>query len=167
MPKSPEVLADRAQELTKKLGYSSAIDRAYWIASDTNFTDYLSHNPSGKNLEHAFAGQVWPSPTAFWFRESPQWMMPAMTYDTHLTMTPVNPPYETTGMVTLKLDMLGRLLFLRAIPSQLEVAQTGREPDWNLLFAEQVSTNLSSCPALRNGLRRIVFATPRLIGMAM
>ena len=136
MPKSPEVLADRAQELTQKLGYSSAIDRAYWIASDTNFTDYLSHDPSGKNLEHAFAGQVWPSPTAFWFRQSPQWMMPAMTYDTHLMMTPVNPPYETTGMVTLKLDMLGRLLFLRAIPSQLEVAQTGRAPDWNLLFAE-------------------------------
>jgi predicted Ser/Thr protein kinase len=136
MPKSPEVLADRAQELAQKLGYSGAIDQAYWIELDQDYQDYISHDASGKNLESAFAGQVWPSPTAFWFRQSPQWIMPAMTYDNHLRITSLNPPYDTSGMVTLKLDMLGRLLFLRAIPSQVEVAPTGREPDWNLLFAE-------------------------------
>jgi serine/threonine-protein kinase len=135
MPKSPEVLADRAQDLTQKLGYSGAIDRAYWIGTDANFTDYLSHDPSAKNLKQAFVGQVWPSPTAFWFRQSQQWMLPAITYDQGNAVTPLNPPYETTGMATLKLDMAGRLLFLRAIPSQLDVAQTGRQPDWNLLFA--------------------------------
>jgi predicted Ser/Thr protein kinase len=136
MPKSPEVLADRAQELAQKLGYSGAVDRAYWIGSDENFVEYLTHDATGKKLAHAFDGQVWPSPTAFWFRQSPQWMMPGDTYDTHSAITPVNPPYETSGMATLKLDMQGRLLFLRGLPSQVDVAQTGREPDWNLLFAE-------------------------------
>jgi predicted Ser/Thr protein kinase len=136
MPKSPEVLADRAQELAQKLGYPDAIDRAYWIESDQDYLDYVTRDASGKNVERAFAGQAWPSPMAFWFRQSPQWMTPAMTYDTHQIVTPLNPSYETSDMVTLKLDMLGRLLFLRAIPSQVDVAQTGREPDWNLLFAE-------------------------------
>jgi len=136
MPKSPEILADHAQELAQKLGLPDAIDRAYWIESDQDYLDYISHDASGKNWEHASAGQAWPSPMAFWFRQSPQWMTPAMNYDTHQLVTALNPPYETSGMVTLKLDVLGRLLFLRALPSQVEVAQTGREPDWNLLFAE-------------------------------
>jgi predicted Ser/Thr protein kinase len=136
MPKSPEVLADRAQELAQKLGYSEAIDRAYWIGSERDYLDFVSNDASGKHLQSAFEGQAWPSRVAFWFRQSPQWMMPAMTNDGYQLVSRLNPPYETSGMVALKLDMLGRLLLLRAIPSQVEVAQTGREPDWNLLFAE-------------------------------
>lgn len=136
MPKSPEVLTDRAQELTRKLGYPDAIDHTSWIDSDRDYLDFVSHDAAGKNWERASEGQVWPSNVVFWFRQSPQWMMPAVTYDTHQLVTSLNPPYETSGMVTLKLDMLGRLLFLRAIPSQVEVARSDREPDWNLLFAE-------------------------------
>ncbi len=135
MPKSPEVLADRAQELAQKLGYPDAIDHAYWIRSDPDYLDYIAHDASGKNLERASAGQAWPSPMAFWFRQSPQWMTPAAD-NGFQNVTRLNPPYETSGMVTLKLDTLGRLLFLRAIPSQVEIAQTGRQPDWNLLFVE-------------------------------
>ena len=135
MPKSPEVLADRAQELAQKLGYPDAIDRAYWIGSDQDYLDYVSLDASGKNLQRASEGQAWPSAMAFWFRQSPQWMAP-MSDAGFQRVTRLNPPYETSGMVTLKLDVLGRLLFLRAIPPQVEVAQTGREPDWNLLFAE-------------------------------
>jgi len=135
MPKSPEVLADRAQDFAQKLGYPDAIDRAYWIGSDQNYLDYVSNDASGKNLERASAGQAWPSPMAFWFRQSPQWLTPRAE-NGRQSVTLLNPPYETSGMVTLKLDVLGRLLFLRAIPSQVEVAQTGRQLDWNLLFTE-------------------------------
>jgi hypothetical protein len=135
MPKSPEILADRAQEFAQKLGYPDAIDRAYWIGSDQDYLDYVSHDASGKNWERASEGQAWPSAMAFWFRQSPQWMTPALGGGV-LRVTSLNPPYETSGMATLKLDVLGRLLFLRAIPPQVEVAQTGRQPDWNLLFAE-------------------------------
>ena len=135
MPKSPEVLADRAQELAQKLGYPDAFDRAYWIESDQDYLDYVSHDASGKNWGHASSGQAWPSAMAFWFRQSPQWMTPRGDGGVQ-RVTRFEPPYETSGMVALKLDVLGRLLFLRAIPSQVEVAQTGRQPDWNLLFAE-------------------------------
>jgi hypothetical protein len=31
MNKSPEVLADRAQDPGEKLGYPAAVDRAFWI----------------------------------------------------------------------------------------------------------------------------------------
>jgi predicted Ser/Thr protein kinase len=136
MPKSPEVLADRAQELAQKLGYSGAIDRAYWIGSNHDYLDYVSKDAAGKNWEYASAGKAWPSPMTFWFRQSPQWMTPAMTYDSFPVVRWLNPPYETSGMMTVNLDMLGRLLFLRAVPSQVEAAPTGREPDWSLLFAE-------------------------------
>ena len=136
MPKSPEVLADRAQELSQKLGYPDAFDRAYWIESDQDYLNYVSRDASGKNWERASEAQAWPSPMAFWFRQSPQWMTPAAVDSIHRSVTRLNPPYETSGMVTLKLDVLGRLLFLRAIPSQVEVARTGREPDWDVLFAE-------------------------------
>ena len=51
-------------------------------------------------------------------------------------MTLLNPSYETSGMVALRLDMQGNLLFLRGVPPQVE--NGGRPPqlDWGLLFAE-------------------------------
>ena len=39
------------------------------------------------------------------------------------------------GMVAIRLNMRGDLLFLRAVPPQLGTGGAGREPDWNLLFA--------------------------------
>jgi hypothetical protein len=65
MNKSPEVLADRAQELAQKLGYPSAVDRAFWIGSEPDFLDYAAHNPSGKDWKRASPEQAWPSQSAF------------------------------------------------------------------------------------------------------
>jgi len=107
MPKSPEVLADRAQELAQKLGYPDALDRAYWIGSDQDYLDYVSNDASGKNLQRASEGQAWPSAVGFWFRQSPQWMTPVSDAGV-LRVTRLNPPYETSGMLTLKLDVLAR-----------------------------------------------------------
>ena len=136
MPKSPEVLADRAHELARKLGYTSAVDRAAWIAPDRGYIAYAAAHSAGKDWKRTAADQVWPSAVAFWYRQSSQWMEPLTTDGGPPHVTETDPPYETSGMVTIRLDMTGNLLFLRAVPPQLELAGASREPDWNVLFAE-------------------------------
>jgi eukaryotic-like serine/threonine-protein kinase len=137
MKKSPEVLADRAEELAQKLGYSNAVDRAFWIASEKDYRRYASRNPAAKDWRRTSSTQSWPSPVAFWYRQSPQWMKPGVqTPDGPPRVTNSNPSYEVSGMLGMKLDMQGNLLFLRGIASQLETAGQNRDPDWNLLFKE-------------------------------
>ena len=137
MPKSPEVLADRAGDLARKLGYPSAVDRADWIGPDPDYLAYAAAHPSGKDWKRTAGERVWPSAVAFRYRQSPQWMTPlAARSDGPSHITEFDPPYETSGMVTIGLDLRGNLLFLRAVPSQLETGGAGREPDWNLLFVE-------------------------------
>jgi hypothetical protein len=58
MNKSPEVLADRAQDLAQKLGYSVAVDRAFWVASDKDYLRYTAHNSSSKDWKHTPAGHA-------------------------------------------------------------------------------------------------------------
>jgi hypothetical protein len=137
MNKSPEVLADRAQELSQRLGYSQAVDRAFWVASEKDYSRYAAQDPAGKDWKRASLGGGWPSPVSFWYRQSPQWMKPgAQSAGGPPTVTESNPSYETSGMVAIKLDMKGNLLFLRGVPPQVETGAPGRDPDWNLLFVE-------------------------------
>jgi serine/threonine protein kinase len=133
MNKSPEVLADRAQELARKLGYPSAVDRSFWIRSEQDYLDYAARNASGKDWKPAFTGQAWPSPSSFLYRQSPHWMP---LHSLLGEMTSLDPAYETSGMVTLSLDMQGKLLFLRAVPPQIEAGRPALDPDWSQLFAE-------------------------------
>jgi len=137
MNKSPEVLADRAQELAQKLGYSMAVDRAYWVASEKDYLRNATKEAAGRDWRLPPAGQAWPSLVSFWYRQSPQWMKPgAETSGGPPTVTQSNPSYEASGMVAIKLDMQGDLLFLRGVPPQVETGAPGRDPDWSLLFAE-------------------------------
>ena len=139
MNKSPEVLADRAQELAKKLGYRAVVDRAFWLKSEQDYLDYVGRNAAHLDWRRSTAGQAWPSPVAFWYRQSPEWMTPGVG-ESNTSGPPMvtqwEPPYETSGVVTIKLDTQGKLLFFRAVPPQIESGSPLREPDWNLLFAE-------------------------------
>ena len=56
MNKSPEVLADRAQELAKKLGYSAVVDRAFWIGSETRLPRLCCRIPVRQGLETHLSG---------------------------------------------------------------------------------------------------------------
>ena len=140
MEKAPEVLADRAQVLAEKLGYAAAVDRVFWVDSEQNYLDYVVHNASRVDWRRSVAGRAWPSPVAFWYRQSPEWMTPGMgernTISGPPTVTQWDPPYETSGLVTVKLDMQGKLLFFRAVPPQIDSGGERLEPDWDMLFAE-------------------------------
>jgi hypothetical protein len=137
MNKSPEVLADRAQDLAQKLGYSVAVDRAFWVASDKDYLRYAAHDSSSNDWKRTPPGHAWPSPVTFWYRQSPRWMMPgAQSPDGPPRVTLLNPSYETSGMVALRLDMQGNLLFLRAVAPQVETGGARPDLNWGLLFAE-------------------------------
>ena len=135
MDKSPEVLADRAQELARKLGYSAAVDRASWIESEVFYRSYAARNPAGKDWK-AVPGRAWPSPVSFFYRQSPDWMTPFVTTYGPPNVIEEDPPYERAGMLAMKLDTQGHLLHLRAVPPQAEAGGTPRAPDWDALFAE-------------------------------
>lgn len=134
MDKSPEVLADRAEELANKLGYSEAVDRASWVGSEGGYRRYASRNPEGKDWKAA-PGSAWPSPVTLFYRQSPDWMTPTSpTFGPPMVMLQ-DPPHETAGMVDFKLDMQGHLLFLRAVPPQAEHSgstQMAATPEWEL-----------------------------------
>ena len=138
MNKSPEVLADRAAEMAKKLGYTAVTDRSSWIGADNDYFTYAIRNPSGKDWKPTAPGQAWPAPVSFWYRQSPQWMTPVSLLESNgpPAVGPRDPAYETSGMAAIKLDMQGNLLFLRAVPPQLEAGSAPHEADWNVLFAE-------------------------------
>ncbi len=141
MNKSPEVLADRARELGEKLGYPGAMDHALWINSEQEYIDYASRKVPGGSAGPS-SGRAWPSPVSFLYRQSPQWMTPSSFWVSLYSWVPTlnvlltDPPNEIAGMLTLKLDTQGKLLFLRAVPPQAEPGEPARDQDWNLLFAE-------------------------------
>lgn len=138
MKKSPEVLADRAEELARRLGYPVAVDRAFWVGSENDYFDYAIKHPSSQDWKRTAPDQFWPSTVAFWYRQSPQWMTPTSLLDAEgpPTVGPRDPPYDRSGMVAIKLDMQGNLLFLRAVPPQVETDGPRPDPDWSLLFSE-------------------------------
>jgi serine/threonine-protein kinase len=137
MNKSPEVLTDHAQELARKLGYPESIDRASWIGSEKDYVEYAARDRAGRDWPRTPAARSWPPPLTFWYRQSPQWMMPAsIGGEGPPTVTSRDPPYETSGMVAIKLDMQGNLLFLRAVPPQVEGTIPRTDPDWSAFFSE-------------------------------
>ena len=132
MNKSPEVLTDRAQELSEKLGYSGALDWASWLETEYDYLDYVADDPAGKKVVSAAVARPWPAPVSFWYRQSPEWMTPRQRQE-YSDVTQSQPPYEIVGMVALNLDVQGKLLFLRAVPPQVGTGNAP-EPDWGLLF---------------------------------
>lgn len=138
MEKSPEVLADRAQELARKLGYSAVVDRDSWLDSEPDYMNYVAREVPRKDWINRLARKAWPSTTSFWYRQSPEWMMPTTpgTDQSPAMVTNLDPAYEVSGMATIKLDLQGRLLFFRGVPPQIEPHGRSPEPNWSVLFTE-------------------------------
>lgn len=141
MSKSPDVLADRAQEFSAKMGYSTAVDHAFWIEDEPGFLDYAAAHAKRQSGIH-LNGPPSSFPVSFFYRQSPSWMNPSKiwlsTYSLFptLSVSGMDPPYEVSGMVFLKLDSQGHLVFFRAVPPQFSVERLGSSPDWGALFEE-------------------------------
>ncbi len=133
LEKSPEVLAERAASIIKKLGYANApVDTDYNFGKSVgDYYSYAFAEQAPNRWERLRSGQ--PAIIYFWHRTSPRYLEPLQAE----TVLSDDPPNDVAGMTKVILDVRGRLLEFNAVPPQVKdkTAQTG-EVDWANLFAE-------------------------------
>jgi serine/threonine-protein kinase len=135
----PEVLVARAKEILVHLGYADMLeDSAYFfgIATDEH-VKYIREHDKTPTRWNALATDR-PSPVLFWYRQSPRQMRPEGFFTSggagHVTS--FDPPMDVVGMVSVVVDMRGRLARFQAVPPQRDPpASAALPPDWSPLFA--------------------------------
>jgi serine/threonine-protein kinase len=129
---SAEALNARAREIAQRLGYTQhAVGTASDFENSYDYTQYVQkHDPSPSRWAHIGTGQ--PDMVHFWYRQSPRYFDPGY----ELRVSPDHPHINVSGEVLLQLDPEGRLLYLSAMPPQVDPS-TGPPPptDWSALFA--------------------------------
>jgi predicted Ser/Thr protein kinase len=115
----PDALAVEAHKMVQQLGYAALpVDRAWGFDYSHGYLNYLNtHKPSGTDWNKIANSQ--PAPIVFWYRESPR---PLVTEDFQGQgqVSLGDPPMQISGMVSVLLDPSGRLVYLEAVPPQLE-----------------------------------------------
>lgn len=135
MPLSPDVLAFRASELLKQLGYQEPpADRAYGFRADDEYLRYIEKNDeSPDRWSRLRTGR--PTAIQFWYRQSPDIMM---TEPSEGKVNPWIPPLTQSGMAKVWLETNGRLHYLEIVPPQRVETAIDQNPtpntDWPLLF---------------------------------
>ena len=133
LEKSPEVLADRAREVSRRLGYDDApVDFARNFSAAADYLRYAREKGEGPATRQRLrTGR--PPGLLFWHRTSPRPMVPTGGQE---RVTTSDPPMTITNMRTVVLDSEGRLVEFHAVPPQLDRATdaTHAAPDWSRLF---------------------------------
>lgn len=134
LEKPPEVLAERAGSILKKLGYPNApVDIDYGFDEKTDYYEYASvRDDAPQRWERMRTGQ--PAIIYFWHRTSPRYLEPLQSE----TVLPDDPPNDVAGMTKVILDVRGRLLEFQAVPPQVKDKAPAQadEVDWAALFTE-------------------------------
>ncbi|MGH9863387.1 MAG: serine/threonine-protein kinase [Candidatus Acidiferrales bacterium] len=139
--KSPQVLAERAQEIVRQAGYTEPpVDSAHWLTSNDDFLEYRAkHLPSPQRVRELGAAEQ--TGYLFIYRQSPRPML-VQTPDWFIWLSGGvvgrrEPPYDVSGMVTVMLDTRGRLIeFLSVAPQFDDSKGPWPAPHWNSFFAE-------------------------------
>ena len=136
---SPEVLSEKAKEIIQKLGYDERpVDRGGYLEFQSEFVGYIQKNDKPRpNWEQILSQR--PTPMDYWYRQSPQYMVPVDLHDAPLLtpgrLFPDDPPTVISGMINLKLDSEGHLVYFQAIPPQVDEAPApSKTIDWNAMF---------------------------------
>ena len=140
--KPPEVLAHDAQQILAKLGYPARMgDHAGGFSYDDDFLSDVSKNAKSRQDWSQILSQR-PQLLDYWYRQSPSAMIPLDWWSllTPGVVTMDDPPPILSGMITLRMDAEGRLLWLQALPREVEAQpptaqDVARPVDWSLLFA--------------------------------
>jgi predicted Ser/Thr protein kinase len=136
---SPEVLSQKAKEIIQNLGYTERpLDSGGFLDFQNEFVDYVQKNDKPRpNWDQVLANR--PTAIDYWYRQSPRYMLPVELHDAPLLtpgrLFPDDPPTVISGMINLKLDSEGHLVYFQAIPPQVaESPAPGNAVDWNTLF---------------------------------
>ena len=135
LPRSPELLTERARGIIENLGYPDPpLDRTYGFAAELDYLDYVTENdPSPRRWDPIANGEL--SLIRFWYRQSQSYLVPHRL--TSVFSSELDPPPLRHGMVGLRLDPQGRLRAFSATAPQL--ADRPAQPpntDWSVVFAE-------------------------------
>ena len=134
----PEVLATRAREIIRQLGYTEPYaDEAFSFSQQFAYLNYLQDHDKTPDRWNAVANGR-PASMVFWYRQSPRSMRPQRFFSSlgSGTITTFDPPMDLSGMVRVTLDMQGRLFHLEAVPPQKDTpADKTAPPNWPSLFA--------------------------------
>src|SRR5215467_1929639 len=136
---SPEVLTEKAKEIIQKLGYDERpVDGGGYLEFQSELVDYIQKNDKPRPNWDQILSQR-PMAMDYWYRQSPQYMVPVDLHDAPLLtpgrLFPDDPPTVISGMINLKLDSEGHLVYFQVIPPQMEEAPAGSKTvDWNALF---------------------------------
>jgi hypothetical protein len=138
-PYSAEVLAQRARDIAKQLGYTTPpLDSAGGFEWNDEYLEYLDH-AGGEHPDWDLVMKHRPTLLQYWRRQSPNYLVATDIHSSALTPGIVSrhdPPPTLSGMTSLTLDPEGRLLRFAAIPPQKEGAPTPAQAyDWKQLFA--------------------------------
>jgi serine/threonine-protein kinase len=133
LDKPPEVMAERANQIVNKLGYTEAPTHTVY-AFDADF-DYLNYatreDASPDRFEKIRTGQ--PVAIYFWSRSSPRYLIPKDGHEASFS----DPPVDVSGMTRVALDVRGRLIGFQAVPPEVEEKTTqNMNTDWSTLFVE-------------------------------
>ncbi len=136
---SGEVMASKAREIVVSLGYAvPPKDTASGFSYDYDYLEYLDKKDKpGTGWNRILAER--PPLLDFWFRQSPEEMLPN-GFST-ISLTPgvirfTDPPDTFSGMINVRLDPIGRLLYFQAIPPEREEhEQATQAVDWQPLFS--------------------------------
>jgi len=133
MPLAPDVLADRAQQSLRRLGFDAVPrDRAWGFSYDARVVRQLGRGRNSASLRAGIAGGR-PAAIYFWYRQSPQDLVSTRRSG---MVREEDPPPLTAGMVDVKMDTQGRLIALRAVPPLANPGKDEAGSIWQRIFAE-------------------------------
>jgi serine/threonine-protein kinase len=136
LDKPPEALAVTARDMVEQAGYRERpADRAYGFEYDRSYFEFVrSQDPSPEQWDRL--ASIRPAPIFFWYRQSPDYLVAADFFgDGSPFIRRESPPWDTPGMVGVRLDPQGRLLGFRAVPPATDSSARAFRPlDWSHLL---------------------------------
>jgi predicted Ser/Thr protein kinase len=134
----PEVLTNKAREIVAQLGYpEKPADAGFGFDYDTDFLNAVEKEKTRPDWNQVISGR--PTMLEFWYRQSPKALFASGYRDFLLTpdiLAEEDPSTTVSGMINVKLDAKGRLIYFQAIPPQKETpVAAATAPDWTALFA--------------------------------
>ncbi|MGB7923852.1 MAG: hypothetical protein WCF57_11465, partial [Pyrinomonadaceae bacterium] len=143
LEKSPDVLQERAREISKRAGYTDQpTDSDYGFINKDSYLNYVDENDKSPSRWNRLK-ITQPPVLCFWYRQSPRYLAPFSLAN----VTPDDPPATVSGMTGALLDTEGRLISFYGVPPQKEDAPADAaeqpQPDWAILFTE-AGLNLSN-----------------------
>jgi serine/threonine protein kinase len=138
MENPPEVLAARAREVIRQIGYTEPYaDEAYGFDVDFGYINYIRDHDKGRNRWQNLATAE-PASIFFWYRRSPREMRKLDSSNSlgFADLSPSGPPMDVSGMILVFLDMDGHLFDFEVVPPQKDdPAKSSAIPEWSSSFA--------------------------------